>query len=98
MNLPISQFSEKLLQIQLIEEVNAGEIIQIDVTSSFKTTIVMEVIDNSGTIIKEMTCNTTKEFICQTFWQTPKDTIPGTYTLKAEDGTNFDEIEFVIRN
>ena len=98
LNLPISQFSEKLLQIQLIEEVNAGEIIQIDVTSSFKTTIVMEVIDNSGTIIKEMTCNTTKEFICQTFWQTPKDTIPGTYTLKAEDGTNFDEIEFVIRN
>ena len=98
LNLPISQFSEKLLQIQLIEEVNAGEIIQIDVTSSFKTTIVMEVIDNSGTIIKEMTCNTTKEFICQTFWQTPKDTIPGTYTLKAEDGTNVDEIEFVIRN
>jgi hypothetical protein len=96
--LPIAEISEKVLEIKLSDLVSAGEIVPIEITTSFKTTVMIEIVNSSGTIIKEMTCNTTKDFICQTFWQISKDLPAGTYSIKAQDGTNYDEKEFAIRN
>ena len=98
LNLQLSEASEKMLEIKLNDQVSAGEIVQIEITTSFKTTLVIEIVDDSGTVVKEMTCNTTKDFICQTFWQISKDFPMGTYTIKANDGTNYDEKEFLIVN
>ena len=43
-------------------------------------------------------CNTTKEFKCETFWSIPKDTIPGTYTIKAYDAISSSETTFESNN
>ena len=98
MNLPILELSKKLLEIRSKDQFVPGEIAQINITASFKTSIIIEIIDNSETTIKQITCVTTKDFICQTFWQIPKDIISGPYTIKAKDGINMDEKEVVIRN
>ena len=37
-----------------------------------------------------------KEFKCETFWLIPKDTIPGTYTIKAYDAISSSETTFEI--
>ena len=49
-----------------------------------------------GNKVQELTCNTTKEFKCETFWSIPKDTIPGTYTIKAYDAISSSETTFEI--
>ena len=41
--------------------------------------------------MQELMCNTTKEFKCETFWSTPKNIIPGTYTIKAYDAISSNE-------
>ena len=49
-----------------------------------------------GNNIQKLTCNTTKEFKCETFWNIPKDTIPGTYTIKAYDTISSTQSTFEI--
>ena len=66
------------------------------ITASKKTSIVIEIIDIDGEKVAALSCTTTKEFICQPFWNVPKDTIPGTYTVKAFDSTTSAEATFQV--
>ena len=49
-----------------------------------------------GQDIADLGCTTTKEFVCETFWSVPKNTIPGTYTIKAYDAISSSETTFEI--
>jgi hypothetical protein len=84
------------MTVKATEEVTVGNLLEIDILASHKTSIIIEISDMNENIVQEMTCNTTKEFKCETFWSVPKDTIPGTYTIKAHDPINSDETTFEI--
>ena len=49
---------------------------------------------SEGNNVQELNCNTTKEFKCETFWSIPKNTIPGTYTIKSYDAISSSETTF----
>ena len=49
-----------------------------------------------GDSVQELTCTTTKEFKCETFWSIPKGSIPGTYNIKAYDSISSSETKFEI--
>ena len=87
---------EKGMTVKATEEVKVGNLLEIDILTSHKTSIIIEISDMNENIVQKMTCNTTKEFKCETFWSVPKDTIPGTYTIKAYDPINSDETTFEI--
>ena len=86
----------KGMTVKATEEVKVGNLLEIDILTSHKTSIIIEISDMNENIVQKMTCNTTKEFKCETFWSVPKDTIPGTYTIKAYDSINSDETTFEI--
>ena len=82
--------------IKANKEVKAGDLLEMWITASQKTSIIIEIIDAEGEEIEKITCVTTKEFICQPFWNIPKNIIPGTYTIKAYDTTASTETTFEI--
>ncbi len=85
------------LSVEVTKEVKPGEMIQIDIIATHKTSITMQIIDEAGTIVdKTLMCNTTKEFVCETFWPVPKSTIPGTFTLKVNDAISETEATFKV--
>jgi hypothetical protein len=84
------------MSIRATEKVIAGELLEMAITASKKTSIIIEIKDMDGNEIQVLTCNTTKEFKCQPFWSIPKNTIPGTYTIKAHDSISSTETTFKI--
>ena len=92
----VSPVIVKGMTVKATEEVKVGNLLEIDILTSHKTSIIIEISDMNENIVQKMTCNTTKEFKCETFWSVPKDTIPGTYTIKAYDSINSDETTFEI--
>jgi hypothetical protein len=90
--------TEEGMILKVSEEVTAGKILEMSIVASKKTSIIIEIIDIEGNKIQELKCNTTKEFKCQPFWNVPKNTIPGTYIIKAYDSISSTEATFdVIR-
>jgi hypothetical protein len=86
------------MMIKATKEVKAGDLLEMGITASHKTSIIIEIVDIDGEEVEILTCITTKEFKCQAFWNIPKNTIPGTYTIKAYDTTTSTETTFdVIR-
>ena len=75
----------------------AGDLLKISITASHKTSITIKIIDMDGQNIANLGCNTTKEFFCETFWSVPKDTIPGTYVIKANDAISSSETIFKVK-
>jgi hypothetical protein len=88
--------TEEGMSIKLTEKVEQGSLLEMSITASKKTSIVIEIIDIDGELVAELSCITTKEFMCQPFWNIPKDTIPGTYTVKAFDTTTSAEAIFQV--
>jgi hypothetical protein len=86
----------KGMVVKATEEVTEGDLLQIDISASQKTSIIMEILDMDGNNIQKMSCNTTKEFKCETFWSVPKDTIPGIYTIKAYNAISSSETTFKV--
>jgi hypothetical protein len=84
------------INLKSTEEVIAGDLLKIWISASHKTSIIIEISDMEGNKIQELTCTTTKEFKCETFWSSPKSTIPGIYTIKASDTISSSEITFEI--
>jgi hypothetical protein len=78
------------------EKVIIGDILEMAVVASHKTSIIIEISDINGNKVQELTCTTTKQFKCETFWSVPKDTIPGTYMIKAYDTISSSETTFEI--
>ena len=91
-------FSEVLegMTIRVSEEVKAGDLLKMSISTAKKTSIIIEISDIDGNEIQELGCNTTREFKCETFWSTPKNTIPGIYTIKAYDAVSSIETTFKI--
>ena len=84
------------MAVKTTERITAGDLLKIDIVASHKTSIQIEISNADGEKIQELMCNTTKEFKCETFWSTPKDTIPGTYTIKAYDAISSSETTFKV--
>ena len=88
---------KEAMVIKVTEEIKTGSLLQISISASHKTSIIMEIKNNSGMIIDDtLTCNTTKEFICETFWAVPKDIPIGTYVITAKDAISSDKTTFKI--
>ena len=74
------------MTVTVPEKVEQGDLIKISIIASHKTLVEIEIVDESGnTIDNTLTCNTTKEFICETFWPVPKDMALGKYIIKVND-------------
>ena len=84
------------MELKVDEEVTVGDLFKMQITTSKKTSIVIEISNIEGDQIQKLTCITTKEFKCESFWSIPKDTIPGTYTVKAYDTISSTESTFEI--
>ena len=82
--------------VKATEKITAGDLLKIDIVASHKTSIIIQITSAEGDDMQELMCNTTKEFKCETFWSTPKTTIPGTYTIKAYDAISSNETTFEV--
>jgi hypothetical protein len=87
---------EQGMNIKSSEKVVIGDLLKMWISASHKTSIIIEIIDEDDNQVQKLTCNTTKEFKCETFWSVPKETIPGTYTIKAHDAISSSETTFEI--
>ena len=56
----------------------------------------LQITDDSGENIEKISCNTTKEFLCEVFWTVPKNTSPGTYTVTIDDAKNSRQVTFNV--
>jgi hypothetical protein len=88
--------TEEGMHVKSDEKVIIGDLLKIWISASHKTSIILEISNMEGDKIQELTCNTTKEFKCETFWSIPKDTIPGTHKIKAYDAISSSETTFEI--
>jgi hypothetical protein len=88
--------TEEGMDVKANKKVIVGNLLQIDIVASHKTSIIIEIWNTDEDKVQELTCNTTKEFKCETFWSIPKDTIPGTYTIKAYDAISSSETTFEV--
>jgi uncharacterized protein YfaS (alpha-2-macroglobulin family) len=84
------------MELKIDEEVKIGDLLKMQIATHKKTSIIIEISNMEGDKIQELTCITTKEFKCESFWSVPKDAILGTYTVKAYDTTNSTEATFEI--
>ena len=85
------------MKVSVTEEVTMGDIIKIEIVATHKTSIVIEIFDPSANSIDNtLSCNTTKAFICETFWTVPEETLPGTYTVKVNDAISSDQATFLV--
>jgi hypothetical protein len=84
------------MTVKADKEIIIGEILEISIVASHKTSIIIEISNIDGGKVQELSCTTTKEFKCETFWSIPKNTIPGTYMIKAHDSISSGETTFEI--
>ena len=85
------------MTVKTAEEVKLGELLKISIIASHKTSIIIKITDMDGEDMADLGCTTTKEFVCETFWSVPKNTIPGTYTIKVNDAISSNETTFEIK-
>ena len=84
------------ITVNIPKEIKAEELLQIKIITTFKTSIIVEITDDSGESIGKISCNTTKEFVCEVFWTVPKNTLPGTYTATIDDAKNSRQVTFDV--
>ena len=84
------------MTIKTSAEVEQGSLLEMQITTTKKTSVIIEITDVDGEQVQKLTCITTKEFKCESFWSIPKDTTPGTYTVKAYDTTASSETTFEV--
>ena len=85
------------MTVKTTEEVEVEELLRISVAASHKTSITIKLIDMDGQNVADLGCNTTKEFICETFWSVPRDITPGTYMIKTNDSISSSETIFKVK-
>ena len=85
------------MTVSVTEKAVMGDIIKIEIVASHKTSITIQILDPSGDPTDNtLSCNTTKAFICETFWTVPEDTLPGTYTVRVNDAISSDQATFQV--
>ena len=84
------------ITVNIPQEVKAEELLQIKIITTFKTSIIVEITNDSGESVEKISCNTTKEFLCEIFWTVPKYTLPGTYTATIDDAKHSRQVTFDV--
>jgi len=97
----VYSISDDGMFMKIIEDVDIpgfGKNIRIDIVTSHKTSVSIEIVDENGKIIDDtLNCNTTSEFKCELLWTITKDILPGTYTVKAVDSIYSTQATFVVK-
>jgi len=88
--------TEEGMNVKATKKLFVGDLLKIWISASHKTSIIIEIADMEEQIVQKLTCNTTKEFKCETFWSIPKNTVPGTYMIKVYDAISSSETTFQI--
>ena len=71
---------------EILEIPGFGTSVQIELTTSQKTSVTMQVLDQNSNLIGEsISCLPTADFKCEIIWTIPKDTPPGTYLISVND-------------
>ena len=87
--------SKDLILIEIGEFVDIagyGEALNIGVTAGQKTSITMQVFDNSGNeVSEEYYCVPTSDFKCEFLWTVPNNLLPGMYIIRVTDSINVEE-------
>tara|TARA_B100001142_G_scaffold280741_1_gene292138 strand:- start:80 stop:2248 length:2169 start_codon:yes stop_codon:yes gene_type:complete len=73
-----------------------GQTFKIDILTSQKASVIIEVLDYNLQVIDTLNCNTTTEYKCEVLWTVTKDRLPGTYTIKATDSISSAEKSFIV--
>ena len=73
-----------------------GQTFKIDILTSQKASVIIEILDNNLQVIDTLNCNTTTEYKCEVLWTVTKDRLPGTYTIKATDSISSAEKSFIV--
>ena len=69
-----------------IEIPGFGESIKVGITTSQKTSVTMQVLDQKSNLVSDdLSCTPTADFKCEILWTMPKDIIPGTYVISVND-------------
>jgi hypothetical protein len=87
--------------VKITDDLNipgVGKYIKIGITTTHKTAITIEIINQGGQIIDDtLTCTTTTDFRCEILWSVPKDMLPGTYTVSVNDTIHMKQTTFEIK-
>ena len=76
-----------------------GDSIKIMITASHKTSISIEIVDNTGKVIDDtLKCNTTSSFKCEIYHPINNNMLPGTYTVRASDAISSGEATFEVKS
>ena len=75
-----------------------GKNIKIGISLQQKTTVIINIIDQYGNRIGDTTsCTPTADFKCEVLWTIPKDTLPGTHTIRVDNSITVEELQFEIK-
>ena len=75
-----------------------GQNIKIGITTTQKTSVTVNILDQNRNSIGDSTsCTPTADFKCEVLWTIPKDTVPGTYTIRVNDSIIIEELAFEIK-
>ena len=82
---------------QTISNPGFGDIMNIGITVSQKTSVNFEVFNSNDQQIGDtLSCVPTADFKCEILWMIPKDIIPGTYTIRVSDSFTIAEKDIEI--
>ena len=75
-----------------------GKTLKFSISADQKTSISMKIFDmNEEQIGNKSNCVPTADFKCEILWTIPKNTIPGTYSVKVTDSITTTETIFEIK-
>ena len=83
---------------QTISNPGFGDIMNIGITVSQKSSVNLKVFDsNDQQIGDSLSCVPTTDFKCEILWTIPKDIMPGTYTIRVSDSHTIAEKDIEIK-
>jgi len=83
---------------QTISNPGFGDIMNIGITVSQKSSVNLEVFDSNDQQIGDtLSCVPTADFKCEILWTIPKDIMPGTYTISVSDSYTIAEKDIEIK-
>ena len=83
---------------QTISNPGFGDIMNIGITVSQKSSVNLKVFDsNDQQIGDSLSCVPTTDFKCEILWTIPKDIMPGTYTISVSDSYTIAEKDIEIK-
>ena len=82
---------------QTISNPGFGDIMNIGITVSQKSSVNLKIIDSNDQQIGDtLSCVPTADFKCEILWMIPNDIIPGTYTIRVSDSYTIAEKDIKI--